>query len=360
MCISFLSYFVFFFLSDYNDLIFINDPINVKIENSIIKNLSFTCLEILLFAIIYSIFKIAVKSNLVYKSKNAFVIGIAGDSSSGKTTLVNDLKEMFKCRLVQIEGDGDHKWERGNENWQSYTHLNPSANFLYRQAENILSIKSGQNILRVDYDHSTGKFTDKQIVKANEYVVISGLHTLYLPIMRKAVDLKIYLDPDSKLNTHWKILRDNFERGYDKETVIKQITKRELESKKYIMPQKEFADLCINYYPNNEFEVGNSNSNYSLTLKLIFDSSFNIEPILLKLREKSIKYIHDYSEDLKNQFLIIEQEPDVETIESCSNTVVENIEELIPESSWLDGYRGFIQMIIIMLISSKLKGDYDD
>ena len=62
-------------------------------------------------------------------------------------------------KVVEIEGDGEHKWERNDKNWKKYTHLDPKANYMHKQADAINSLKNNKTIFRKQYDHSTGKFT---------------------------------------------------------------------------------------------------------------------------------------------------------------------------------------------------------
>lgn len=56
--------------------------------------------------------------------------------------LINSL--LGRKEVLEIEGDGDHKWERGEEMWNSYTHLDPRANFLYRQALDLQMLREGK------------------------------------------------------------------------------------------------------------------------------------------------------------------------------------------------------------------------
>ncbi len=66
------------------------------------------------------------------------IIGIAGDSATGKSTFANLLKEnIFKEDSSIIEGDSYHKWERNDYHWKEYSHLNPDANFLDKQLRDI-------------------------------------------------------------------------------------------------------------------------------------------------------------------------------------------------------------------------------
>ena len=204
----YLLFFVFFHSSGYQDLAFLKSPLDLKIDNPKLASVSFTFMGAVMLGIIYLLYRFGVRSNAVYSKSSSVLIGIGGDSGAGKSTLLSDLKSVLGGNLSPIEGDGDHKWERGSQNWQKITHLNPKANYLYTQAENLVLLKAGNTVFRRDYDHNTGKFTEPIKFIPKDFIVISGLHPFYLPIMRKIIDLKIFLDTDEKLRKHWKIIRD--------------------------------------------------------------------------------------------------------------------------------------------------------
>ena len=145
--------------------------------------------------LLYAFYKYGIKSNSIYKKQTNLSIGIGGDSGVGKSTLVKNLKDILGDKLLQIEGDGEHKWERGDQNWNKFTHLDPKANHIHKQAEAIYDLKHNQAIYRSEYDHSTGKFTKPQKIEPKEFIVIAGLHPFYLPKLRKNIDLKIMFQP---------------------------------------------------------------------------------------------------------------------------------------------------------------------
>ena len=108
------------------------------------------------------------------------VIAIAGDSASGKSTFMNYIQEILPQEsYLSIETDSYHKWERHDENWKQYTHLNPDANNLERMSEDVLRLKIGNNVSLVEYDHNTGKFLQEKITCAKPFLILCGLHTLY-------------------------------------------------------------------------------------------------------------------------------------------------------------------------------------
>ncbi|MEK3717813.1 hypothetical protein [Paenibacillus sp. FSL R7-0333] len=358
LSLTYLVYFIFYHWSSMSDLILLGQIINLKNSSEILGNLSFTLLEGSLLATIYFSYRYGLKSNDIYKHKNApLLIGIGGDSGSGKSTLLDDIYKLLHDKeILLIEGDGDHKWERGHENWKQLTHLNPKANYLHRQSEDILALKRGESIERVEYDHDTGGFTDPRKVKSKDYVIVSGLHPFYLPKMRRALDLKIYLETEENLRRHWKVLRDTKSRGYSKEKVIQSIEDRMPDALKYIWPQKRFADLVICYFTNDRIEIGDVDCVPNLKLKLTVDSNLNIEELLEEFSQQNIDIEHDYSEDLKTQYIIFDQKARAIDFRFIADKVIQNREEIIfDDSIWHSDYRGIVQLLILLMISEKLK-----
>ena len=351
---AYLVFFVFFYKSEYKDILFLKQLVDLKIHNENLQNFSFTILEVTLLAIMYAFYKYGIKSNSIYKKQANLSIGIGGDSGVGKTTLLNNLQNMLGDKLLQIEGDGEHKWERGDKNWNKFTHLDPKANHIHKQADAIYELKHDRIIYRSEYDHSSGKFTKPQKVEPKEFIVIAGLHPFYLPKLRRNIDLKIYIDTDENLRRHWKILRDTKKRGYSIEKILEQIESRMDDAKKYIYPQKDFADIVVQFFPINIFELGSEKAEINMALKLTFDANIHIENILEKL---DCDFIWDYNDDLKSQFIELRTIPKVD-FESIAIDTIDNINEIItPNANWDKGYDGLIQLISLKMISEKLKED---
>lgn len=351
--VSYLFYFLFFHPYDYPNLIIATHRVDLIIDNIKMRNLAFTILEVSLASMIYTIYTIGLKSNWVYKKDSRFAIGVSGDSATGKTTLVASLHKLLGNRLLKIEGDGDHKWERYHEMWSQLTHLDPKANLLHRQAEHIAKLKTGHTIFRRNYDHHSGKFTNLKKMKAKEFLVLSGLHSFYLPKLRKMFDLKIYMDPDESLRQYWKILRDSQNRGYSVNKALRQIDSRTEDAKKYIYPQKTFVDLIIQFFSLKPVD----SSQPKMGLKIIIDASLYLEELLFFLREKNLPVMWDYTEDLQKQQIVLEEEPGI-NFSDISSKLIENLDELVDQPDWEKGYAGFIQLIIMMLISERLRSNY--
>ena len=220
-------------------------------------------------------------------------IAITGDSGSGKTTITQILKKIFNNSFI-LECDRYHKWERNNKNWENYTHLNPEANFITKMENDVFDLKIGNNIYQIDYDHKTGRFTDKELIESKENIIVCGLHSLYLP--DNIINIKIYMDTDENLRIPWKIKRDIIKRGYKIEKIYEQIINRKYDFDKYIKIQREKADIIINFYTDNIFDINNFDINFepNIYLKIGIKPSYNIESFTDKLTIEKVQIIDGF------------------------------------------------------------------
>lgn len=254
---------------------------------------------------------ISIKYKLILSKCN--IIAISGDSGSGKTTLSKILETIFKTECCLLETDRYHRWERGDISYKTYSHLNPEANHLERMSEDVFQYKLGNDIYQVDYDHSNGKFTQKQKISNKHNLILCGLHTLYQENMNKLLNLKIYLDTDRELIKKWKIQRDVNERGYSLEKVLKQIENREEDYNKYIIKQKDNADIVIQFYEiENELQC-----NFIIQNMIIRDKISN------KLIYNDYKICYDIQ-----KHLIVKLKNSVEHIDKHFITSIKDIEEI--------------------------------
>ncbi|WP_404452342.1 hypothetical protein LG329_18500 [Virgibacillus necropolis] len=357
---AYLGYFILFYPNTNQTLQFIAEFLHLNQYENFLPNVVFTLFQGILLFLIWIFYRYGIISNSLYKvNMKPTVIGIGGDSGVGKTRLTMGLMKLFGSeRLLIVEGDGDHKWERGHEKWSEFTHLNPKANFLHEQAATLERLKNGASTNRVEYDHGTGKFTTPKKIDPNDFIIMCGLHPLLLSRTRKVADLKIYVDTDEKLRRHWKIIRDCEERGYTIDKVMRQLDSRMEDAKKYIYPQKEFADLIIKYFTESQFVVGDVSESPTIKLKLTCDANLLLENITNKMDEYEICYLHDYDNNLKHQVLILKDPIEKDVVNDIATSCIKNLNEVTRGQiiEWSDGYEAFIQLILLVHISEKMKG----
>jgi len=353
MCTLYLTFYLLFYDYDFVALKWLGEEVDLGYDNPLLPldNIVYTVLQAVLMAVIYQFYKNGIKSNDIYTMEQAFVIGIGGDSGAGKTTLISYLKAFLNNDLLQLEGDSDHKWERGHDSWQQYTHLNPKANALHFQAQQVANLKQRKSIQRSDYDHSTGTFTDTDRIQAKDFIVLAGLHPFYLPKMRKVIDLKIFLDLDERLRRSWKIERDKTYRGYSEEQVLESLSKREEDSKRFIHPQKKFSDLTISLFPSDESQFQGHTYHGPLGLNIEMNANIPLDSVIDALSNTGCQITWDYSEDLTTQYIRFDREPETLDIGWFVSTYVTNWRELVNQPNWLPGYAGITQFLILFAMS---------
>jgi uridine kinase len=224
------------------------------------------------------------------------VFAICGDSGSGKSTLSGILQRMFS-NAVLLEGDRYHKWDRSDTRWKNTTHLNPDANYLAKMHTDVYNLKLGKEIYQVNYDHNTGKFTDKQTIKSADNVIVCGLHSLY-GNNNDVYNIKIFMDTQTELKNKWKIHRDVKERGHNVDKVIENIKKRKIDYETYILPQKENADIIINFYTDDKINLNDIDKDITVKVKVFISKKYDISKVISLLQRYNIP--HNISYTLKH------------------------------------------------------------
>jgi uridine kinase len=195
-----------------------------------------------------------------------------------------------------LECDRYHKWERGDDNWKKFTHLNPDANYLTKMNDDIFDLKIGKSIYQVDYNHSNGKFTEKEQIDKSDNIIVCGLHSLYSK-NDNVYNLKIFIDTDVNLKKKWKIKRDISKRGYTMDQILNQINSREEDFQNFIYPQRDKSDIIINFFTNVEFTLDDIDKESDIYLRIFISKKYPLIDILSNLSKKEIKFQIDSESD---------------------------------------------------------------
>ncbi len=179
-----------------------------------------------------------------------FIIGIAGGTGSGKTTVVRKLIERLpKGEVVVIPQDSYYK-----DSSDVPADLRQNINFDHPDAfdwpllrEQLHALKNGQAIEQPTYSYITSTRQEETIhVEPRDVIIIEGIMALCDEKLREEMDLKIFVDADGDDRLIRVIQRDVVERGRTAETVMERYT-RVLKPmhEQFIEPCKRNADLII-------------------------------------------------------------------------------------------------------------------
>jgi len=197
------------------------------------------------------------------------MLGVVGDSATGKTTLTAGIAGILgKDRVTTICTDDYHKYDRAERKELPFTPLHPDCNYMEIIEQHLKLLADGEPILKPIYNHSHGTLDRPVLVTPQEYMVVEGLFGFYTKPMRDCFDVKVFLDPPEDVRRAWKIKRDVGKRNYTEEQVDADLAKREPESEAYIRPQRAHADIVVRFYPPGpETDVDASNYNVKLVLR---------------------------------------------------------------------------------------------
>lgn len=275
------------------------------------------------------------------------MIGIAGDSATGKTTTAALLSDIFgRSETSVVNGDDMHRWERGHNEWKKFTHLNPKANLLHLNILHQLRFKKGKSVTREKYDHDSGMFTMPQDIPFNRVIVFEGLHTFFLDYQQSLFDLKIFLDPDEQLRSHWKLKRDGEQRGYSEEEILKTIAKRKPDADKFIRPQRAQADVIVGMLTDRD----------EVLLQIDCLNHFFLDDLVEALEgHEGFSVEHFYWE---NSYQVIRCAGKISAtaIAAIGQPLQEKLDEMgFPEPVWREGFDGVLQLVLLQVIFYKMQ-----
>ncbi len=178
------------------------------------------------------------------------VIGIAGGTGSGKTTVAQAiLRRVGPERIAYLPHDAyyyDHSHLSPEERAQvNYDHPDSLETSLL--IEHIQALKAGQTIERPVYDFTTHSRTHQTVrVEPRPIILVEGILIFVEPALRDLFDVKIFVDTDADIRFIRRLRRDIQERGRTVESVIEQYlrTVRPMHLE-FVEPSKRYADVII-------------------------------------------------------------------------------------------------------------------
>ncbi|HSV29426.1 MAG TPA: phosphoribulokinase, partial [Candidatus Omnitrophota bacterium] len=178
------------------------------------------------------------------------VLGVVGDSASGKTTLASGIATVLgPDRVTVLCTDDYHRYSRAERIKLGVTALDPRANYMDILEQHLTLLRDGKPILKPVYDHAKGTLDKPEYVEPREYVIVEGLLGYHSRTLRDCYDVKVYVDPEESLRIKWKMARDCAKRGYTPDLVMRSLEKRQYDSVNFIQPQRTFADMVVRFMP---------------------------------------------------------------------------------------------------------------
>lgn len=188
------------------------------------------------------------------------IIGIAGGSGSGKTTVVKAITEQLKEKVTVIPQDAYYKdlshftaQQKRNHNFDHPDSID--FDLLCSQLEDL---KQGRSIQQPIYSYITcGRLKDETVtVEPAEVIIVEGILIFTCEKLREQMDIKLFVDADDDDRLMRVMARDIVERGKNVEWVIERYTKTVKPMYlQFIEPSKRYADIIIPQGGHNKVAI---------------------------------------------------------------------------------------------------------
>jgi uridine kinase len=204
---------------------------------------------------------------------NTLVIGVAGGTGSGKTTVVRKIGERLTMEhVVILPQDAYYKDNSGisMEDRRKVNYDHPLAFDNDLLIEHVRLLKEGREVHMPIYSFITYTRREETILlKPRKIIIVEGILILEDPRIREILDIKVFVDTDPDERFIRRLKRDIQERGRSIDSVIEQYTQvvRPMHLQ-FIEPTKRYADIIIPEGGNNEVAVDILTSNIKAKLFL--------------------------------------------------------------------------------------------
>lgn len=179
------------------------------------------------------------------------IIGIAGGSASGKTSIARHIQEIFnRSNSIAIIKEDDYYKDQSHMPFEERLKTNYDHPFAF---DHDLLINHLKDLLqRCDINKPTYDYTNHtrsnqyELIKAADVIVLEGLFVLDNKEVRDLLDIKVFVDTAADLRFIRRLVRDVEERGRTMESVIDQYTSTvRIMHEQFIEPSKKYADVII-------------------------------------------------------------------------------------------------------------------
>ena len=180
---------------------------------------------------------------------NILVIGIAGGTGSGKTTLMKNIVSRFEGDVTVLSHDNYYK--RHDElTYEQRSQLNydePDALETDLMAVHLEALRRGEAIDCPVYDFTAHNRSDETVlILPRKVIIVEGILIFENEPLRNLMDIRIFVDTDADVRLCRRIKRDVTKRGRTLESVLNQYQQTvKPMHEKYVEPSKKFADIVV-------------------------------------------------------------------------------------------------------------------
>ena len=191
--------------------------------------------------------------------EDVLVIGIAGGTGSGKTTLVKNLAKIFADEVTVLSHDNYYK-RHDDLTYEERCLLNydePAAFDTSLMAYQLDCLRHGQPIQCPVYDYTVHNRSNNTIhIEPNRVIIVEGIMIFENEELRNLMDIRIFVDTDADVRLCRRIKRDVNKRGRSVTSVLEQYqTTVKPMHEKYVEPSKKFAHLIVPEGGKNEVAI---------------------------------------------------------------------------------------------------------
>ena len=177
------------------------------------------------------------------------VIGIAGGTGSGKTTITREIVRRLENNVTVITHDSYYR-ARHDLSYEERTRLNydhPNAFDTEMLAEALKDLREGREIEMPVYDYTIYDRTENTVtVRPSRVILVEGILIFHPEELRDLMDIKIFVDADADVRILRRITRDVRDRGRSLDSVINQyLTTVKPMHEAFVAPSKRYADIII-------------------------------------------------------------------------------------------------------------------
>lgn len=180
---------------------------------------------------------------------NVMVIGIAGGTGSGKTTITRKLVQRFGRDVSVIYHDNYYKahHDMSYEQRSKLNYDHPDAFDTYMLIDALRELKKGHSVVCPEYDYTIHDRSDRTVtIQPAKVVIVEGILIFQNRELCRQMDVKIFVDTDADVRILRRITRDVRDRGRSLESVVNQyLTTVKPMHEMFVEPSKRNADVII-------------------------------------------------------------------------------------------------------------------